>query len=169
MVAIERDMYRRLVDVLTPAFTDQEDRYAITYPALYDAGVLLDDIDFSGSGQTYTLRLVTTLLSYGDYEALSAVLQEAKSHTGADRQAELDQLIQELSEKDDATVALDDDLAASGPVGRWRYALILNAVLLFGVGVAWVAVESSAESFMALVGVIVALGAGLYALSREDV
>lgn len=90
-----------LVRLLQPVFATQDQRRALVELALGWDSPALATIDWSGEAQVFTVRLVGVLADFGEVapgqQALVAVLATLRERLGADRQAEIDDLLDALA------------------------------------------------------------------------
>ncbi|MEM7344787.1 MAG: hypothetical protein AAF485_11135 [Chloroflexota bacterium] len=97
---MDKSLFNRLVAQLLPEMGNPTNRQAFIEGALYGSPSL-QQIEWPGPADPFTKRLVRQLHEFGDVApgrpALVALLQELKQQVGIDRQAEIDQLIHELT------------------------------------------------------------------------
>lgn len=99
---MDKQLLDRIVKQLLPLseLNEADTRRAFVEGALYGSPVV-NRIDWDGSPNLFTMRLVDSLYKYGDVSpgvnALVAFLSEVKRHVGIDRQEQIDNLIEEMT------------------------------------------------------------------------
>jgi len=92
---MNKSLFDRIVQQLLPEMGDTGARKALIESALFESPVLAH-IEWSGAAKVFTVRVIKRLYDY-DPSALTALLTELKTQVGSTRQAEIDQLIRELT------------------------------------------------------------------------
>jgi hypothetical protein len=96
---MDKTLFDRITQQLLSEMGDSAARKALVVSALYGSP-LLAQIQWDGAARPFTVRLVRQLHEYGDIQAgrpaLVALLDEVKGQVGADRQKQLDELIDAL-------------------------------------------------------------------------
>jgi formylglycine-generating enzyme required for sulfatase activity len=99
IAVMTKELFDQLVSVLLPEMGDAQARKALVESALYGSPVL-QKIQWEGAARSFTVQLVRLLKEFGDVApsraALGALLEEVKALVGADRQAQIDQLLPQL-------------------------------------------------------------------------
>lgn len=97
---MNQETFNNIIELLTSLMENQNSRHALVDTALLNEPVV-KQIDFSGSAQEFTTRLVKKLDNYGkistDELALVVLLQATKEQVGLDKQAKIDQLIRDVT------------------------------------------------------------------------
>lgn len=89
------NLFRQTVDVLCPLMEEDNRRVLVKKP-LHSCKVL-EQIEWSGNAQDFTVRLVDRLLKFGNCSeelAIVLVLEEAKQQSGEDKEQEFQSLIE---------------------------------------------------------------------------
>ena len=93
---LTKELFDQTVALLLPDMGDANARQALVEGALYGCPVL-QKIQWDGAARPFTVQLVRLLNAYGELEpgrpALGALLEEVKTQVGADRAAQIDQLL----------------------------------------------------------------------------
>ncbi len=94
---MNKTLFDRIVQQLLPEMDDPATRKALLESALFGSPVLTK-IEWPGSADSFTKRLVRQLDDYGEIEpqrpALVDLLEEVKTQVGVDRQTQIDHLIE---------------------------------------------------------------------------
>ena len=85
-----------LLDLLTPLMQREEDRRGLLDLALGIECSVLDQIDYRGAAEPFTLRTIQALAKFGRLKtgstALWALMETARERVGVDRQTRIDDL-----------------------------------------------------------------------------
>jgi hypothetical protein len=95
-----RTTYKEIVDLLIPFFNSTNDRKSLLHVALYGSPVL-NQINYEGSAQPFTVNLITTLLNFGSTDGRHTILHlldAAQNQVGADKQQQIAELKQKLGD-----------------------------------------------------------------------
>ncbi|MCU0500119.1 MAG: hypothetical protein MUF87_22445 [Anaerolineae bacterium] len=92
-MAINRDLFDQLVEVIEPHVIDPDQRAELVYRNLYDSPILRE-IKLEGTPRSFTLHFVATLLNWDEGESLLPVLSDLKERKGETQR--LNQLLQAL-------------------------------------------------------------------------
>ena len=95
-MALDKPTFDRIIGLLLPLMGDANSRKALVESALIGCPVL-NQIEWSGAGHTFTVNLIRKLDHYGAWTpgrpALAALLEEVRSEVGVDKQSEIDELL----------------------------------------------------------------------------
>lgn len=85
---VSKQMFREVVQFVAPFMDDAATRRSIVMNALFGSSVLAS-IDYTGSGEDFTVRLVAQLINHGQMEtgenALAELLDEIGNRSGTDK------------------------------------------------------------------------------------
>jgi hypothetical protein len=159
-VDISREAFTKIVQLLSPLMDDPERRSAIVYTALYDSPIL-NTIDFTGSGATFSSRLIATLINRLEYNGLLAILNEIKFTVGPDRVQYIQDLINEISKVDKNPAPINKKEGVSSTSNKssaLRWVIIVMMLATISTSIAWLlSTESKLEPLIALLAIIPAL------------
>jgi formylglycine-generating enzyme required for sulfatase activity len=97
---LNRDLFKKITDLLLPAMNDGAERKALIESALIGSTVL-DKIQWDGSARTFVTRVAKQLDEFGEIEkgrpALVVLLEEFRGQVGANVQAEIDAVLAQLA------------------------------------------------------------------------
>jgi|GEM_PF-3912281 len=103
----DKKTFDALVDLLRPQMEYRDDRQAFVRGALFNCDVL-NQIEWDGSANTFTVHLVHALFKFGDCSGRPAIvmlLEELKSNTGfdVDKSDQIDALVKAYSQLNQQT------------------------------------------------------------------
>lgn len=96
MFEIPRQIYDRIIALLTPLMDTSDNRQGWVLPAFQGHSALLDQIKWEGNARSFTTQLIDLCLRYGEVElgkqALIMLLDSVRTRVGDDQQWEIDEL-----------------------------------------------------------------------------
>jgi predicted acylesterase/phospholipase RssA len=96
---MDKDLFDQIIEFLMPEMDDAGDRKTLIQSALHNSPALLK-IQWGGAARPFTVQLVRLLDQFGEVTpgkpAVVALLEEARAHVGADKQARIDKLLARL-------------------------------------------------------------------------
>jgi predicted acylesterase/phospholipase RssA len=96
---MEKDLFDQIIEFLTPEMDDAGDRKALIQSALHNSPIL-GRIRWDGATRSFTVHLMLLLDQFGEVApgkpAIVALLEKAREQVGADKQAQVDNLLARL-------------------------------------------------------------------------
>jgi len=98
-MSLSKPTFDRIIALLLPLMSDSNERKSLVELALFGCSVL-NQIDWSGAGQAFTVNLVRKLIDYGEWTpgrpALVALLEGVREQVGTDKQSQIDSLLTDM-------------------------------------------------------------------------